>query len=228
MVAAAADRAHPDAARALEQLCGDYWPPLYSFARRTGLDRDRAADAVQEFFTILIEKRSIGGADRACGRFRSYLLGAFQHFLHDARDRERAAKRGGGRTALSISFAFDDEESRYQNEPADPSTPEAAFDRAWALLLLNRVLARLRAEYEHSGKLTLFELLKSRLTGESGAAPFAEIAAARGTTEGAIKVAAHRLRERFRELLRMEVAHTVDSTGTVDDELKHLMEALGA
>ncbi|MFN0204870.1 MAG: RNA polymerase sigma factor [Planctomycetota bacterium] len=226
VVVAAGDRAHPDAERALEELCNCYWSPLYSYARRSGHDSESARDAVQGFFANLIEKRSIGGADPKRGRFRSYLLGAFQHYLSDERDRGNAQKRGGGRKLLSLNFTFDGAEERYQKEPAGGATPGEAFEREWALLLVNQVFTTIRGEYEQSGKLKLFEELKNHLTGDPASRPFAEIAAKLAATEGAVKVAAHRLRERFRERLRNEVAQTVKDHNEIDDEIRSLMNAL--
>lgn len=214
-----------DAGRALEELCHAYWYPLYDHARRRGYSPDDARDRTQGFFARLLEKRDLGGADRSRGRFRSYLLGAFRHYLANERDRDRAGRRGGGRAVLSLDF--DSGETRFLQEPSSGETPERAFDRRWALTVLERAMARLRDDYERGGKGALFAALRPALAGDRGVA-HAEVAARLGMTEGAVKVAVHRLRSRCADLVRREIAETVGSPEEVEDELGHLFRALSS
>lgn len=208
------------ALQALGDLCRIYWYPLYAFARRGGSQPHDAQDLVQGFFTRLLEKGDLGAADPAKGRFRSYLLGCFRHYCSNVRDYDKAARRGGGRAPLSLESGG--AEARYGREASSEPSVERAFDRAWALTLLERVLVRLKHECEVAGKLALFERLRPGLAGggESTEAPTL------GMTEGAIKVAAHRMRLRYRELLREEVARTVADPGELDLELQELIAAL--
>lgn len=224
LVLAAGRRASPEADRALAALCGTYWYPLYAFARRRGLDAEEARDRTQGFFARLLETEGLAAADRSRGRFRSFLLASFSHFLANEWDRRRARKRGGGRPTLALDFASG--ESRYGSEPSHDATPERLFERRWALALLDRALGRLEAEYRAAGKADLFDALRPALAGDRGT-PYAELAARLGTTEGAVKVAAHRLRGRCREAVRAEIAETVATEADIDDELRHLFEALG-
>jgi RNA polymerase sigma-70 factor (ECF subfamily) len=209
--------------RALSELCELYWFPVYSFVRRRGHDHDRAQDLTQGFFARLLERDGLANADPAKGRFRSYLLGACQHFLANQHDFATAQKRGGGEPLLSLNF--DNADSRYGVEPADGHTAEQEFERRWALSLLEQTLAGLRAEYAEAGKAAIFERLKGALTGEPAA--HASVAAELGLSEGAVKVAAHRLRQRYRERLRSAIAETVDSPDEIDDEIRALFAALG-
>jgi RNA polymerase sigma-70 factor (ECF subfamily) len=212
-----------NARRALEQLCASYWYPLYVFVRRQGHSAHDAQDLTQGFFARLLEKKDLAAADRERGKFRSFLLGAMKHFLANEWDRARTQKRGGGIALISI----DDEaaERRYEKEPAEQTTAEQLYDRRWALTLLDCVLVRLGEEMSRAGKAAHFAALKFCLTGESGAT-YSEIARRLDTTEGALKVAIHRLRDRYRMLLRAEIANTVGSTADVDDELRQLFSAL--
>jgi RNA polymerase sigma-70 factor (ECF subfamily) len=221
LVAAAKD---PAARQALAELCGLYWYPVYAFVRRGGHAAEDAADLTQGFFARLIEKAGIAGADPAKGRFRSYLLGACRHFLANEHDRAAAKKRGGGRVIGSLDFT--DAERRYAAEPADGRTPEQIFERRWALTLLDGVLGSLRAEYASGGQEVLFDRLKASLTGEAG--PHADLAAELGLTEGAVKVAAHRLRRRYRDRLRAAIAETVATPDDVEAEIRDLFAALGS
>jgi RNA polymerase sigma-70 factor (ECF subfamily) len=223
LIAAARDPAEPESRQALAELCNLYWYPLYAFIRRNGHDADASQDLTQQFFTQLLDKHGIVGADRAKGRFRSYLLGACRHFLANEFDRATAAKRGGGQLVLSLDFP--DAERRYGAEPADNRTPEQLFERRWALTLLDRTLAELQAEYAATGNGPLFERLKESLTGDGPA--YALVAAELAMTEGAVKIAAHRLRQRYRERLRETIADTVDSPDEVEDEIRSLFAALG-
>jgi len=209
---------------ALEKLCRAYWPPIYAFIRRQGHNPHDAQDLTQGFFARLLEKNSFAEADRAKGRFRSFLLGALKHFLANEWDKANALKRGGGQTLIPIDVAS--VETTCGFEPADHATADKAFERRWALTLLDQVLRRLRQEYSDSGKEKMFEQLKQTLTEASRSVPYAEIAARLDTTEGAVKVAVHRLRQRYRELLRAEIASTVASPAEVEDELRNLFAAL--
>jgi RNA polymerase sigma-70 factor (ECF subfamily) len=215
-----------EASAALEQLCRSYWYPLYAFVRRQGHDPHDAQDLTQEFFARLLAKHQLESVDRAKGRFRSFLLAALKHFLANEWDRRKARKRGGGEIHLSIDAQS--AEDRYRLEPADPQSAEKIYERRWALTLLDRVLELLKAEAEAAGKGTQFEQLKSALTADRRQAPYAELGQRIGLTEGAVKVAVHRLRQRYRELLRAEIAHTVSDPKAVDAEIRHLFAALAA
>lgn len=224
LVLAARAPAEAAGADALATLCRAYWYPLYAFVRRQGVGPHDAQDLTQEFFARLLEKEWLNAVARERGRFRSWLLAALRHFLANEWDKSRAQKRGGGITFVSIDDSS--AESRYAHEPADTITAETLYDRRWALTLLDRVLARLRDEFVAAGKIAHFEALKGTLTGDR--TPYAEIAAALGLSEGAVKVAAHRLRERYRDLIRAEIAETVATPAEVEDELRHLLAALSA
>lgn len=218
---------HPSSAtaqQALESLCRTYWYPLYTFVRHKGFNAADAQDLTQEFFARLIAKDDLGDVDRAKGKFRSFLLASLTHFLANEWDRLKAQKRGGGHSVLSLNA--ESAEERYHLEPARELPADRAFDRRWALTLLDEVLKRLRADYVNTGKEELFELLKETLTGDRTALPYADIGTRLGMSEGAVKVAVHRLRQRYRELLRTEIASTVASPDEVDDELQHLFTAL--
>jgi RNA polymerase sigma-70 factor (ECF subfamily) len=208
----------------LARLCQVYWFPLYAYARRRGHSPEDSQDLTQAFFTRLLEKNWVADADRSKGRFRTFLLAAMKHFLADEWDRAAAQKRGGGAVILPLSF--DTAEARYGEGPADPETPERIYERRWAVTLLDEVLNRLRAEYEEEGKGLLFAALHPCLVGERTAQPYAQLAESLGSSEPAIKSAVHRLRQRYRRLLREEVAGTVGSTEDVEDELRHLFAVL--
>jgi RNA polymerase sigma-70 factor (ECF subfamily) len=207
---------------ALSTLCRDYWYPLYAYVRRQGSSPHDAQDLTQEFFARLIEKGWLDAVVRERGRFRSFLLAAMKHFLANERDKAQAQKRGGGVVWLSIDDAT--AEGRYREEPIDTATAEKLFERRWACTLLEQVLARLREEMVEAGKGAQFEMLKGFLAGEKSR--HAEIAAQLGMTEGAVKVAVHRLRDRYRALIRTEIAQTVAHPSEIDDELQHLFAAL--
>jgi len=206
---------------ALAQLCQAYWYPLYSFIRHRRYSSQDAQDLTQAFFTHLLEKRGLERVDPRHGRFRTFLLASLKNFLANELDRSHALKRGGGQTILSLDQEMG--ESRFQLEPSHDFTPERHFERQWAVTLLDQVLAALRDAYRAEGKRDLFEELKTVLTGQPGS--YADIAARLGRSEGTIKVAAHRLRHRYRELIRTWIAETVDD-GDVDDELRHLLAVL--
>jgi RNA polymerase sigma-70 factor (ECF subfamily) len=226
LVLAAGRRESPESADALVTLCSTYWYPLYAFVRRQGYGPEDAQDLTQGFFAKLLEKNYLGDADQQRGRFRSFLLAALRHFLANERDRARARKRGGGQQLISLDF--ESAESRYRHEPADTMTPERLFERRWALTLLDRVLRRLQDEYAAVGKLPMFEHLKEFLTSESGTTPYRDVAQQTALTEGAVKVAVHRLRKRYRALLEEEIAHTVPRAEDVQDELRQLFASLSA
>ena len=211
---------------ALARLCQTYWYPLYACARRRGYRAHDAQDLTQEFFARLLDGRLLARADPGRGRFRSYLLASMHHFLANEWEKARAGKRGGGHLALSLDMALAAAEKRYDLEPVDDATPDKAFDKQWALRLLEAVLTRLEQEYEREGKAALFARLKKSLTGARESQPYAELAAGMGQSEGAIKVAVHRLRRRYRELIREEIAQTVAAPEEVDSEMRHLLEAL--
>lgn len=214
-----------EARMALAELCEAYWQPLYEYVRRRGEGPDDARDVVQGFFALLLERGDLEQVSPERGRFRSFLLASVRHFLADERDRKNAAKRGGDRATLSLDFEAG--ESRVSIDPADDVTPERAYERAWALSLLDRALVRLGAEYEVSGKQRLFEALRGQLTAGSGERRLREIGEELGLTESAVKVAAHRLRKRYRDALKHEVAQTVQGAEDVDAELRELLAALG-
>jgi RNA polymerase sigma factor (sigma-70 family) len=223
VVAAKADEASRTRARkALEELCRAYWYPLYAFACYRGHSAEDAQDLTQSFFTRIIETDGFASADPERGRFRSYLLGAMKHFLANEWHRGRALKRGGGVTIVELDAL--DQEALHALESTRPSDPDAAFDREWAQAAIARALEKLRAGSRTAGKGELFEALKGSLTGEEP--PRRETAARLGMTEGAVKVAVHRLRQRYRELLRAEIAQTVSDPSCIDDEMRHLVNAL--
>lgn len=211
--------------KALEQLCQTYWHPVYAFVRRRGVNPQDAQDLTQEFFTRLLEKNYLGGVDPARGRFRSFLLASVKHFLANEWDKARCQKRGGAKPLLSIDGAT--AESCYALEPIERQTPETIYERRWALTLLEQVLARLRSEYCAAHRSDSFEILKSTLTEGRGAVAYAELASQLGSTEGAVKVAVHRLRQRYRALLRDEIRQTVSNSVEVEEEIRALFIALG-
>ena len=211
---------------ALEQLCRHYWQPLYAYVRRVGHPPEEAQDLTQEFFARLLERNTVARADPARGRFRSFLLASLKNFLAHEWEKARAEKRGG--RVQIIPLEFDTAESRCAPEPANTDTPDKIFDRQWALSLLDVVLARLRADYADCGKDDLFLGLKETLTGGRSEIPYRELGGRLGMSEGAVKTAAHRLRQRYRELLREEIANTVAGPEEAEEELRHLFAALGA
>jgi RNA polymerase sigma factor (sigma-70 family) len=207
---------------ALAQLCQAYWYPLYSFVRRRGYSPHDAEDLTQAFFAQLLEKRGLERVDPERGRFRTFLLASLKNFLANDWDRSHARKRGGGQTIVSLEQGIG--ESRYQLEPSHDMTPERHFERQWALTLLDQVLDALREEYHAEGNGDLFDELKAVLIGQSEG--YAAMAGRLRRSEGAIKVAVHRLRHRYRELMWARIAATVGE-GEVEDELRHLLAVLG-
>ncbi len=222
LVVAAADPQRKEARSALISLCEGYWYPLYAYVRRRGYPADQAQDLTQEFFIRVLEGRYLDHADPEKGRFRSFILTSMKFFVADEEDRRRAHKRGGG-AVLPLELASG--EDRYQREPAHDETPERIFERRWALSVLDRVVDRLRNEFMQHGRPEHFERLKMFLLGKSEA-PYATLAREMNTSEGALKVAIHRLRKRYRELFRQEIADTVADPGEVESELRFLAAAL--
>jgi RNA polymerase sigma-70 factor (ECF subfamily) len=225
VVLEAGNQDSPRASEALEQLCRVYWRPLYAYVRKRGYSPDEAPDLVQEFFARIIEKNYFSSADRQRGRFRTFLLASMEHFLAKEWQRAHRLKRGGGVTFLSLDDVS--AETLYREEPADELTAERLYDRRWALALLEQALAQLRAEYAGSGRGPVFEELAVVLSGDKPEVAYAELGARLGLSEGAVKVAVHRLRQRYGELVRMQVADTVSRPEQVDEELQHLFAALG-
>lgn len=220
-VIAAGDPDAPHARESLAALCNAYWYPLYAYIRRRGHGPEQAQDLTQDFFARALERGLLAEADPSRGRFRSFLRTVCIHYLANRRDRELARKRGGGRISLPIEAV--EAEGRYAKELADELTPDRIFDRSWALTLLGRVLEQLRREYEEAGKEATFEALRGGLADD---VPYATIADRLGTTVGAARVAAHRLRRRYGDLLRREIASTLDDPAEVDDEIRELFAAL--
>lgn len=223
LVAAAASADSASRRSALEALCRVYWYPIYAFIRRLGNQPDEAADLTQSFFLELLAKNQLTRVDAERGRFRAFVRTAVRHFVANQRRGELAQKRGGGRTV--VSFEISTGESLYQCEPIDEVTPEHLFERRWALAITNAALANLEARYAADGRAELFQQLAPFLSG-SGPCGYMELAERLGMTEAAVKTAIHRLRVRCRDLIRAEVAHTVESPDAIDDELRHLFQVL--
>ena len=209
---------------ALAGLCASYWHALYAFARHLGYPVEDAKDLTQGFFVRLLEKNYLREFKQERRRFRTFLLAAFQHYVANEHHRAQAQKRGGGHAAFSLDF--EDAEGRYRQEPADVQTPERIFERRWALTVLDRALARVGKEYA-AGKRAWFDRLRCFLTGEPRQFPYGKVASELETSEGAVRVAVHRLRRRFREALQAEVAETVADAAEADDELQFLIKAVG-
>jgi RNA polymerase sigma-70 factor (ECF subfamily) len=226
VVLCARDRATQEADEALTALCRMYWYPLYVYIRRQVSTADQAEDLTQAFFARLLEKDFLAGVDAHKGKFRAFLLACCKHFLANERDRQRAHKRGGGQPILSLDRPSAEE--RYSREPADTFDPERLYQRSWALLLLEQTLEQLRQEYHDAGKGPLYEHLKGVLLGEDSALSYAEVGAAVGMTEPAVKKAAQRLRQRYRELLKERIAATVEGPEAVEEEVRELFAVLGS
>jgi RNA polymerase sigma factor (sigma-70 family) len=224
LVLAAGEQTNARSAEALANLCGMYWYPVYAFIRRRGYKAEDGADLTQEFFTRVVEKQYFRDADAARGRFRSFLCASIRHFLSNERDRAQALKRGGDRPPISLDV--ESAEGRYQIEPRDDFTPEMVFDRRWALILLDRVLGRLRDQYVETRRDQLFDQLKGFLTGDSTGTPYSDVARTLGMTEGAVKVAVHRLRRHFRDMLMDEIAGTVSDPAEIQGEIEYLLKAV--
>jgi len=224
VVVAAAKGDSSRSREALATLCQAYWPPLYAFVRRRGYSPAEAEDLTQAYFAQLLEKNYLGDVRAEAGRFRSFLLASLTHFLANERDREHARKRRPEQGLISLDT--NEAERNYSREPADHLTPERLYEQRWAAMVLGRVLARLRNEFAEAGESARFDRLRPRLTGGPPAAPYAEIASQLGLSVGAVKTAVHRLRSRFGELLREEVAALVKDPSQVDDELRYLLRSV--
>jgi len=218
----------PAAQAALEKLCRTYWPPIYGFVRRQGAGSEEAKDLTQGFFALLLERRDLDVVRKEKGRLRSYLLTSLKHFLTNERSRAMAIRRGEGQRSISLEDLR--ERERIGFEPADTLTADQIYERGWALALLDQVLTRLGDDYRAVGPASagLFDQLQKLLTDESDRPSQAEIAGELAMTENAVKQAFHRLRQRYRELLREEIAHTVMLPGDIEDELRHLIAILRA
>jgi RNA polymerase sigma-70 factor (ECF subfamily) len=226
VVLAAGDRDDRRSRDALAKLCATYWYPLYAFVRRQGFGPEDAEDLTQGFFAHLLEHEALATVDRAKGKFRSFLLASLRHFLADERDRVQAQKRGGGRAPVPLDVVS--AERRYALEPADPAGPDKLFERNWALALMEQVLDRLRAEQVVADKRAQFDLLRDCLMGDPDAPRYADLTAQLSLSEDAVKMAVSRLRRRYRQLLRQEIAHTVSTPAEVEEEIRHLFAALGS
>jgi len=216
----------PSARQALETLCRNYWYPLYAYVRRQGRGPHDAQDFTQGFFARLLEKNYLADVQREKGRFRSFLLASLKHFLANEWDRERALKRGGGQRLIALDD--DSAESRYRQEPKDELSADKIYERRWALTLLDQVLSRLQSEFEADGRLNEFEVLKQYLSAGRTSVSYALAAENLETTEGAVKVAVHRLRKRYRDLLRAEIGQTVATASEIEAEIRYLFTALSA
>jgi DNA-directed RNA polymerase specialized sigma24 family protein len=225
VVLSAREPASPQSAAALETLCRTYWYPLYAYLRRQGRPPHDAQDLTQGFFARLLQKDYLRAAEREKGKFRTFLLVALKRFLANEWDRAHAQKRGGFAPVIPIDQEF--AESRLAADPSPNVQPDVLFDRQWALTLLERTMSQLHEEYVASGRAQLFEYLQSCLGRDESALPYADIAARLRLTEAAVKMAVHRLRARYREILRAEIAHTVASQEDVEEEVRHLFSAFG-
>jgi RNA polymerase sigma-70 factor (ECF subfamily) len=224
VVLAAGEEGSAQAATALARLCQTYWFPVYAFIRKRGHSPEQTQDFTQEFFAGFLEKNYVAKAARDRGRFRAFLMSSVENFLHNEHDRAKAQKRGGGQGHLSLDYAAAEE--RYQFEPVEDSDPAKIFEQQWAATLLETVLIRLRHEFGAEGRMGLFEDLQAHLWGDAESIPYAQLAQKCGLTESNIKTIAHRLRQRYRALLREEIAQTVSQPGEVDDEIRHLMRTV--
>ena len=224
VVLAAAREPSPEAAQALAQLCHAYWYPLYAYVRRKGYDLADAQDLTQEFFARLLEKNYVGSADRRKGKFRSFLLASFKHLMAKERRDEARLKRGGGQTIIAWDAC--NPEERYRLEPADDWTAERIYERRWALTVLEQAMAGLEVEYAAAGKQRLFDELRPFISGEDDEVEYHGLAARLTMSEGALRVAVHRLRQRYGESVRAEIGKIVQAPEEIEAELRHLFAAL--
>jgi RNA polymerase sigma-70 factor (ECF subfamily) len=211
---------------ALSKLCEIYWYPLYAYVRRHGTNPDDARDLTQGFLISLLERRDIENVRQERGRFRAFLLASLQHFLANDAARRQTQKRGGG--VILLPLEFENAEGRYSFEPASPMNPQTLYERRWALTVIDRVLAHLRLEWEANHQVAEFDELKACLLGDAPAGGYAAVAERLNSTEGAVRVAVHRLRRRFRKKLQQEIGETVSDSADVDDEIRYLLRALNA
>src|SRR5262245_2873601 len=216
----------PAAQEALEKLCRTYWKPILAFLRRQGIEPTEAEDLTQGFFAELLERKSFEAIRKEKGRLRSFLLGALKYFVADEQRRAMATKRGSGQRLISLDELRAEEQ--IEVEPTDAVTAEVIYERRWALTVLERVFGQLKTEYSAVGNSALFDSLAQLLPDEPGAPSQAEIAAHLGMTENAVRQAFHRFRQRYRSVLREEIAHTVATPGDIEDELRHLLTVLRA
>jgi RNA polymerase sigma-70 factor (ECF subfamily) len=226
VVLAAGEQSSSRAQAALEQLCDTYWFPLYAYVRRQGRIPEDAQDLTQEFFARFLNQDHLGRANPQRGRFRTFLLSSYQNFLRQEWQRNRAQKRGGD--GFAISWDEESAEARYQLEISPQLTPDQVFDQRWAMALFRNALARLQQEAVDKGRSAQFEQLKEFLSAEPGEGKYAEIATCLGMSAGAVAVAVHRLRQRYGELVREEVAHTVTTPTEVDEEMRYLIKLIGS
>lgn len=225
VVAAAKKDSQVDSGEALEQLCGNYWYPLYAYVRRRGFSADESSDLTQAFFAQLLEKNSIEHADPDRGKFRTFMLTSLKNFISNQWRSEQAQKRGGHLKKISLEIARGEE--KYALEPVESVTPEKLFDRRWAMTLLTTTFDKLQTEYEKNNRQSLFEKIKPYLVGNNDKVPYKDVSDALGITENAVKVAVHRLRKRCGVLLREEIAQTVSSEEEIDEELRDMFATLG-
>jgi len=224
-VLAARDGTDTRAHEALTALCETYWFPLYAYVRRTGHDPDDARDLTQAFFAYLLEKKVLEDAEPSAGRFRSFLLATLKHFVANEHRRDRALKRGGD--VQTVSLDAEEAERRFRYEPTAESTPEEAFEQRWAMAVLEQALSRLQSEWADTDRGEQFECLKPHLTGQEPRIPFKQVGARLRMSESSARGAMYRLRQRFGQLIREEVAETVADPDQVDDEVRHLLGILG-
>jgi RNA polymerase sigma-70 factor (ECF subfamily) len=222
----AGDPETKDAQQALEELCRDYWKPLAAFAQRKGHSPEDAQDLTQAFIAKLLATNSFGKADRERGRFRTFLLSAFCNFMVGDHRAQKAQKRGGAQTFVSLDD--DTAESHHVLHPQDHMTPEREYERSWAVALLERVMQRLQGDYERAERLALYAAIQPHLAGGNGRPNYARLGESIGMSESAITVAVHRMRKRYGLLLREEIAATVATPGDVEDELRYLMNVVAA
>jgi RNA polymerase sigma factor (sigma-70 family) len=223
-VLAAGQTAGPEKSAALESLCQAYWEPIYAYLRRLGQSPPDAQDVTQGFLVHLLQKDCFRNLRPEAGKFRSFLLAALKNYLSDVRDRAQAIKRGGGQTLLSLDQEA--AESHFALEAATAPAPERLFDRRWAATLMNRAFSRLQEEFDTTGKAAQFQKLSVFLGAESTADEYDAVAARLGLTRGAVAVAVHRLRQRYRDLVRTEIAHTVTSPAELEEEMRYLLEVI--
>lgn len=226
VVLTAGQRHTPQSDHALEELCRTYWFPLYAYVRRRGSTKADAEDLVQAFFARFLAKNYLEGLSAERGRFRAFLLASLKNFLTNEWKKSQRLKRGGGDAVLSLDWETAD--TKFQVAATNEPSPDKAFDREWAVALLAQVVARLQAECVAEGKGELFDRLKVFLTAGKGVVPHADVAAALGMDSGTVRVAAHRLRKRYRELLRAEIAHTLADPAQVDEEMRALFGAFSS
>jgi DNA-directed RNA polymerase specialized sigma24 family protein len=226
LIKAAADNPTTDSRLALASLCQTYWHPVYAFIRRKGYDQEQAQDLTQSFFALLLEKNYLADADRQRGKFRSFLLTSVRHFLANEWDRQKTQKRGGGQAA--VSFDLVEAERWYVPALVEETTPESLFEQRWALSLLEHVMTRLRAEFAATGKSDQFEKLAIFLDSDSEDARYKELADSMGLSHGALRMLVHRMRRRYRRLLREEIAQTVSTPEETDEEIHFLLSTLSS